>query len=326
MKLLRRVLTGALLFAVIVGGVWAITHRDQIYDWVRLHGYQPPTAITRLADDDTMTPYGRHLFYINRPDLTADKSYFNQQCGGKEQAIVLGCYHSNQLGIYLYAVNDPQLTGVEQVTAAHEMLHAAYDRLNATERNSVDSMLENYYQYSLHDQQIIDEINLYKQTEPNDVVNEMHSVFGTEIADLPAPLENYYKQYFTSRQKIAQYAANYQAAFTSREQQVSADDAQLGAMKKQIDGSQTELQQKQQALATQAAQLATEKSAGQIEAYNAGIAPYNNAIGAYNAGITALRSLISRYNTLVDRRNAIAIQENQLAQAINSQAPAAQPQ
>ena len=312
------------MLALVGGAVLAITHRTQLYDWVRLRDYQPPAAIGQLAADDTMTAYAQHLFYVNHPNLTANKSFFNQQCGGKEQAIVLGCYHGDELGIYLYAVNDPQLAGVEQVTAAHEMLHAAYDRLSAQQRSSVDAMLEDYYQHDLHDQQVIDEISLYKKTEPDAVVNEMHSVFGTEIASLPAPLEAYYKRYFTNRQKIAQYAASYQAAFTSRTQQVSADDTQLAAMKNQIDADQTALLQKQQALAAQQSQLNTEKAAGQVDAYNNGVGPYNTLVNTYNDAVAALRSLVNQYNALVDQRNSIALQENQLAQAINSQAATVQ--
>lgn len=316
----RRLVSTVLSLIVIGGSVFIYSQRQQIYDWSRLQNYQPPADVSQLARDDTMTSYAQHMFYINHPDLTADKSFFNKQCGNKEQTIVLGCYHGNQQGIYLYAITDARLTGIEQVTAAHEMLHAAYDRLSVSDRKNVDQMLQDFYTNDLHDKRIQDSIDLYKKIEPNDVVNEMHSVFGTEVANLPAPLENYYKKYFGDRSKVATFAANYQGAFTSLQNQVAADDAQLAAWKPQIDTMNNEVDQKQQSLATQKAQLDALRNSGNIEAYNAGIVPYNNAVYAYNALLERLKSLINQYNALVDERNAIAVQENQLSQAINSQA------
>ena len=72
---------------------------------------------------------------------------------------MLGCYHSNQDGIFLYNVQDARLAGVQQVTAAHEMLHAAYDRLSTKDKNYVDGLLMDYLQERPQDQRIIDTMN-----------------------------------------------------------------------------------------------------------------------------------------------------------------------
>jgi len=321
MRPLRRIVQTVVLFAVVGAGVIAAVHHQDIYDWARLRNYTAPASVAQIATDDTMTAKARRIFYVNQPVLTPDKPYFNKQCGDKEQTIILGCYHGNQRGIYVYAVGDPRLAGVEQVTSAHEMLHAAYDRLSSDERARINGLLEDFYQHDLQDKRIKDTIDLYKKIEPNDVVNEMHSVFGTEVANLPPALETYYQQYFSSRPKVAKYAATYQSEFTNREAQIAADDARLTAMKKQIDSDQTALDQKYQALTTQKAELDALRSRN-IAAYNAGVDSYNNAVGSYNAAVVALKNLIAQYNTLVDERNAIAVQESQLSQALNSQATA----
>jgi len=325
MRPLRRIVQTAVLLAVLGAGVLAVSNHQNIYDWARLRSYSAPAAVSQIATDDTMTAKARRIFYVNRPALTADKTYFNQQCGNKEQTIILGCYHGNQRGIYVYAVSDARLAGVEQVTSAHEMLHAAYDRLSREERTRINGLLEDFYQNDLQDKRIKDTIDLYKKIEPNDVVNEMHSVFGTEVANLSPALETYYQQYFTTRSKVAQYAATYQNEFTSREAQIAADDAKLAEMKKQIDSSQTTLDQKYQALVAQKTELDAQRNHN-IAAYNAGVEPYNNAVASYNAAVVALKNLIAQYNALVDERNAIAVQETQLGQALNSQttAPVAQ--
>lgn len=303
---------------VIASGVlwW---QRQNIEDWWRLHDYNPPTAITKLASDDTMTPLAQHLFYINHPSLD-DRTTFSKQCpnNGGEQTIVLGCYHPGENGIFIFNVSDPQLDGVEQVTAAHEMLHAAYARLRSSERSYIDGLIESYYKHDLTDQRIIGEIAIYKRTEPNSVNDEMHSVLGTEVANLPAPLENYYKQYFTNRQKIVGYANQYQQAFTSRQDAVANYDAQLSVLKTQISTNETNLAMQEQSINTTKAQLETALNSGNTAAYNAGVPGYNAQVDSYNSLITSTKALISQYNAMVDQRNAVALQEQQLSQELNS--------
>src|SRR5206468_584885 len=127
-----------------------------------------------------------------------------------------------------------RLSGVEEVTSAHEMLHAAYDRLSTKERNRVDELLQNYYDHQLTDQRIRATIDAYKASEPNDLQNEMHSIFGTEIATLPPELENYYSQYFADRSKVTTLAGEYEQEFTSRKTEIQSYDTQLDGLRAQI--------------------------------------------------------------------------------------------
>jgi hypothetical protein len=297
----------------------AAAHRQDIWDWWKLHSYQPSAAVEQLAAQDTMTDYGRHVFYVNQPAITANGS-FRAACpnDGGEQTIVLGCYHSNQNGIYLLNVTDNRLKGVEEVTAAHEMLHAAYDRLSGAERARVDKMLQDYYDNGLTDQRIRKTIEAYKSTEPKDLVNEMHSIFGTEVANLPAPLEQYYQKYFSDRGQIAAYAAQYQAEFTSRQSAIASDDAQLAQLKSQIDGLEADLKAKQAGITAAQANLSSLRGSNPA-AYNAAVPGYNAQVDAYNAEIAQVRDLISRYNALVAERNAIALEEDELVQDLSNQ-------
>lgn len=296
----------------------AAVNRQNILDWWKLHSYQAPASISALATQDTMTDYGRKVFYVNQPLITAG-STFREACpnDGGEQTIVLGCYHSNQAGIYLFNVTDARLNGVEQVTAAHEMLHAAYDRLSKTDRANVDKMLEDYYHNDLHDQRIIKTIDAYKSSEPNDLVNEMHSIFGTEIASLPAPLEQYYQRYFTNRGQIAAFAAQYQAEFTSRQNIISQDDSQLAQLKDQINGLEADLRAKQADITNTQSNLNSLRD-NNPAAYNAAVPGYNAQVDAYNAEIGQVRGLISRYNQLVAQRNSVALEEDELVKDLSS--------
>ena len=287
-------------------------------DWWQLRGYTPPAAVAALASQDTMTPYAEHVFYVNHPDIETSPAQFQQDCSESEKTIILGCYHSDQNGIFLYGVQDPRLAGVEQVTAAHEMLHAAYDRLSTKDRNYVDGLLDDYYKNQLSDQRIIDTINLYKQTEPNDVVNEMHSVFGTEIANLPSPLEAYYKQYFTNRQAVAGFANSYENEFTTREDQIKALKAQLDQLKTSIVSQEADLDSQLKQINSDRAKLDSQRSSGRIDEYNAGVASFNQEVNAYNNSVETLRGSISQYNQIVDQYNTVAKELANLAKSIDS--------
>ncbi len=297
----------------------AAANRQSIYDWVKLRSYTPPAEVAQLATDDTMTPLARHIYYVNHPAID-DKTTFAAACNSnaREQTIVLGCYHSDQAGIYVLGVSDPRLDGVEQVTAAHEMLHAAYDRLSSSERNKVDAMLEDYYQHDLHDQRILDTIAAYKKTEPHDVVNEMHSVFGTEVVSLPTGLEQYYQRYFTDRAQITGNAARYDAEFTSRQQAVAQDDIQLASMKAQISTDENDLKNRQTQIDSQRSQLLSARASNNIAAYNAGVPGFNGLIDVYNREVQTVQQLINQYNQLVTTRNAVALEEDQLVSDLSS--------
>ena len=307
-----------MLIALLIFGSVAAAERQNVYDWLALRNYQPSATIVQLANETTMNAYARKVFYVNHPNIE-NKSSFYQNCpnNGGEKTVVLGCYHNGQHGIFLLQVTDPRLSGVEQVTAAHETLHAIYDRLSPRERTYVDGLLMNYYQHDLHDPRLLTTIAAYKQSEPGQVVNEMHSVFGTEVMNLPTPLENYYKQYFTNRQKIAGYAAQYEAAFTSRKNQVTQDDSQLANIKNQINADEASLQAQQKTISSDQAKLEDLKNNGDYADYNNGVPAFNTEVDTYNSLVDTTRSLISQYNQLVVARNAIAIEENQLSQDLS---------
>jgi len=314
------------LGALIILVVWfsllglALINRQNIQDWWRLRNYQEPADIAQLASQDTMTAYAQKVFEVNRPAID-DKSSFAKTCpnnSGERTVLVLGCYHSDQAGIFLLGVSDPRLNGVEQVTAAHEMLHAAYDRLSSSERKKVDAMLTDYYQHGLKDARVRSTIDDYKKSEPNDVVNEMHSVFGTEVANLPSGLENYYSRYFTDRSKVTEFAASYESEFTSRQAAAANYNSQLTSLKSQIDNMEADLKSKQTSIDSQQANLVSLKNAGKYSAYNAGVPGYNALIDAYNAEVDSVKNLINQYNTILANLKAVALEEDQLVQELST--------
>jgi hypothetical protein len=306
------------LLIILAAALLVYGHLQAIGDWFRQYGYTPTSSVAALAADDTFTTTARHLYVINRPAIF-EKSQFAAKCARhQEQTIVLGCYHGYERGIFILQIaSDSRLQGVEQVTAAHEMLHAAYDRLTGKERTTVDAMLTDYYRHGLDDERIKATITAYKQSEPNDLVNEMHSIFGTEVAKLPAPLEQYYQRYFSDRQKVVNFAAGYQAEFTRRQQEVAADDARLADLKKTIEANQATLNTQAAQLNSRADHMNQFRSSGQTEAYNAQVASFNAAVNSYNQLVATTKAQIAQYNDLVVKRNALAEEQQQLTSELS---------
>jgi chromosome segregation ATPase len=212
------------------------------------------------------------------------------------------------------------------VTAAHEALHAVYERLSYSERERLNRLLEDYYAHGLTDQRVKDEIELYKKSEPDSVLDEMHSTFGTEISQLPPDLEKYYKKYFYDRTAVSALSQRYEQAFTSRQAKISRDDRRLAFMKQQIDSLQTDLHSQLEELNVLQAKLQASLSAGDTGQYNNGVFAYNAQVNAYNTGVARLKILISEYNKLVAARNAVAAELTTLDKALDSRsAPEKQP-
>jgi hypothetical protein len=294
------------LFVVLGLVLIAWAKRQAIYDWSRLQGYTPPDEIAQLAFDTTMNNSARRLFYVYHPELSQRDS-FNQKCSGfGEQTIVLGCYVSNA-GIYLFDVDDPRLQGVEQVTAAHEMLHAAYDRLSAAERARVDGMTAAAFE-KLNDERIRESIDGYRQRDPSVIPNELHSIIGTEVRDIPPDLETYYKKYFTNRHAIVAFSEKYESVLTTRRNKAAALELQISGLKNEIDVMEKTLAEEQQSLRNARGDVTTQE---QAQAYNARVDDYNQGVHEFNA-------MIKRYNALIDEYKSVALEAQELYKALDS--------
>jgi len=317
MKFVRRALPYVMLVVLLVAGTAFWFKHDRVLDWAAARGYQPTAAVQELAINTTMTAYAKQLFYANRPAIESKKE-FNAHCTDpSEQVAVLGCFTGNRLGIYVYDVTDERLNGIEQVTAAHEMLHQAYQRLSKKDKTRINGLLQEYH--DLHaSQQLKDKIASYKSSEPDQLQNEMHSIFGTEASDLPAELEDYYKQYFADRQQVLALHQKYQAEFDQRIAQISDYDNQLTQLKNQIEANKQELNTREQELHERHAQLDAYLAANRIQEYNAAVPGFNALVVAYRNLVNSTNKLVDQFNNLLATRNALAVQERQLEAAIDS--------
>ena len=224
------------LFSLVIA-IFLLLNRQHIIDQVIVWQYQPTGQISALAERASMNDQGRFYFYASQPSLEEATS-FNQKCDRKEQSTaILGCYTGRY--IYIYNVTDGRLDGIREVTAAHEMLHAAYDRLSESERKRINDLLEEEYTKLKGDKKLAERMAFYARTEPGERDNELHSVIGTEVADLDPELEEYYKQYFKERSKIVALHNKYENIFNALQSRAESLSVQLTELGNRIEADST---------------------------------------------------------------------------------------
>lgn len=310
----------SLTLLLVLGLGWLF--RQDVSDWYRLRQYDPPAEIVALADQTTMTDKARRVFYTTHPDITG-KDEFNAHCRQgtiSEYSIVLGCYINNgglYGDMYLYDIDDVRLRGVVQVTAAHEMLHAEYDRLDSDDKERINALLLETYR-QLPEGRVKDTIAQYEANDPSSVPSELHSILGTELTTLPPELEEYYAQYFTDRQAIVRYSEQYEAEFSRRQSQVAEYDARLSSLKASIEANQRTIDEQSASLSQQRATLDALESDGDAAGFNARVSSYNQQVANYNSLVQTTRSQIEEYNRLVEVRNDLALEVEELTKAIDS--------
>jgi hypothetical protein len=293
---------------------WVIGHEQDIRDWWRLQYYRPSAEIIQLADDTDLSHQGERIFFVSRPQIEG-RDQFNTDCAFPEHTLVLGCYSAQR--IYVYDVTDERLSGIKEVTAAHEMLHAVYDRMSSGERERIDALTAQVAD-GLTDKRLLKTIESYRDQDPASVPNELHSILGTEVADLPAELEDHYAKYFNDRTMIINLSKSYESVFVAIEDKLDDIKAKIDALDGQINQAVSSLDAEKTALDAESNRLSSLRNNGDIAAYNAGVPAYNNRVSAFNEAIETYKVNIKKYNDLVAQYNDLAVTQNELVQSINS--------
>ena len=228
----RIIVSLAVLAVVGAGSLAVITNKQYIADQWTVWRYDTSSVITGYENRATMTDHGRFLFQASTPVISA-ATKFNAVCGNTEEGSgVLGCYTPDNKQITLFDVTDPRLDGLEEVVASHEMLHAAWDRMSLDEQNRLGRLLNAEAEKLSGDAEFTARMEIYDRTEPGERTNELHSIIGTEVADLSPELETYYRQYFSDREALVALHVASNAVFeeiTAKSDALVAELDQLNA-------------------------------------------------------------------------------------------------
>lgn len=271
---------GLAIVAIVAGMVaapWDADRRQAYADQWIVWTEPPTTRIERLADELALTETGRRIFFASRPQIDA-ASDFQQHCP-LEGDVVLGCYGGKR--IYVYEVTDERLSGTIEATAAHELLHAFYDRLSPERAARIDQLVASHVDALPADDANRTVVEGYSQAQRAD---EWHSRLGIGYADLPPALEAHYAEVFLDRARIV--------AFTT------GATAELDDYSARIDRLSAELEAASEDLATRSA------------AYDAGITRLNADIEDFNrradsGRFTSREAFDAERDALLTRQDAL---------------------
>lgn len=307
--------------AVLSGAGWAAANPRLVADAVTVHRFEPPVAISALATDADMSERGRFVFYASVPELVPAES-FDLYCSRDEPGIgVLGCFTFAEARIFLYDITDADLEPFEVVVAAHEMLHAAWDRLSAEERLALEAPLEAVFAQLGPDHELVERIASYEAFDPSSRIPELYAIIGTEIAELPEVLEVHYAEYFDDRSVVVGIWQQIEAIFVELETELERLGAELEALAAQIDAER-------QAAERDATVLEADISAFNARAERPGGYTSQSAFerdrdallarqNALNAQIDATNATIDTYNALLDEFDALNEQAAALNRSLN---------
>lgn len=318
----RRPLLQLFASLVIIGlALWLYANRQYVVDQLVVWRFTPTQEVEQLASRSTLSGKGRFLYYASAPEVLA-RGPFNTACKAvaTEQTAVLGCYTAGK--IYVFDIQDPKLDGIKEVTAAHEMLHAAYERLSTSERSRVDGLLKQ--QQLGTDKPRIDELMAgYAKSEPGEQMNELHSILGTEIASLSPELEAYYKTYFEDRSSVTTLAKKYIGVFDDLKSQQESLVSTLNSLADSIDAKAVEYKSGSQALNADISSFNARATSGSMnrQQFDSERTSLVGRQAALKNLYDEIQSLIAQYDEKKKALEAVNLESTTLNRSINSTLP-----
>jgi len=199
-----------------------------IADQIRGLSFEPTAEMIALKNDLNLTTRGNTIFSSTHPTIK-DREEFNRVCAsGNSEVSILGCYDGQN--IFVYNIDNSELAGIKQSTLAHELLHAAWSRLSIADRARLEPELEFIYEANFDNLQ--PRLELYPQ---HNFYEELHSIVGTEFADLSNYLETHYARYFNDQDTIVGFFNNYDTKFRELKIQAEALYEQININQEIID-------------------------------------------------------------------------------------------
>lgn len=322
-KRTRSLWRGLVAMIVVAAGFGAAyVYGPQLIDAVRASQYTPSARVSQVEQRVALTNAGRRTFYATAP-VVEPAEQFNASCQSTERTTaILGCYHKDK--IYLYDVQNTELDGALEVTAAHELLHAVYARLTIFEKQQVDKLIQSQYEKVKDNNEIKSLMQYYKDAEPGQEINELHSIIGTTVPNLDSELERYYAKYFNDRGAIVVLNQQYTAVFARLEEQAetlrSKIDAEEVSLNAAIQGYENELSQLNSDIQS-FNQRATGGEFTSRALFNSTRAALMARVSVLDAKQQAINARVSAHNAMIQEYNNLAVRAHQLNSSINGVTP-----
>jgi hypothetical protein len=316
----RPSIVGWLLSALlIIGSLWLWQSRQWVVDAVTYYQYEPSAQVRQIAHEAELTSEAKFMFYASRPEVQSSDQ-FNNNCQRREaNSPILGCYSAHR--IFIFDVTDERLDGIETVTAAHETLHAVWERLSDQEKSKLTPLLEAAYK-KVTDDDLKERMAYYEKTEPGQSINELHSIIGTEYASIGPELEAYYKQYFKDRASIVKLHSEVDSVFTELSSESAALVKRIDALAQSINLATMSYNQAiiQLNLDVESFNQRARRSGGfttQSE-FEAELAALNQRRSALEASKQAIEADIVTYKSLLTQLETINAKASELNRSLDS--------
>jgi len=303
----------AVVVAAIGVGIWL--NREWFYDYWRGMTYEPSAEIVQIRDKLGLTERGIFLFNASQPELN-ERDDFNNNCPTSNvETAVLGCY--TEKSIYIYNINNEELAGIRELTAAHELLHAVWARMGEEERRGFVSELTRVFDDN--QARLSEELDSYEVDEKQE---ELYVRAGTEVKDLPEGLERHFAEIFTEQDRIVDYYEGYIGVFERIEAEMDGLTDEMEKLKSEIDTKTLDYEQR---MARLNADIVSFNSCAVV----VGCFEDENAFYARRGVLVAeqealailydeMGGLVDDYNELVEKYNKDVMYSNKLSNIVNS--------
>jgi hypothetical protein len=299
--------------AVIASTGWAAANPRIITDTVTVWQFDSTPAVSGYATRAAMSERGRFLFYASTPRVLAGGA-FDALCSREQADVgVLGCYTLADKRIYLYDIANPDLADFEVVVAAHEMLHAAWDRYTADERQAVGVLLEQAFTAVDPASELALRVASYEEYDASSRIPELYAILGTELAEIPDELELHYAEYFDDRSVVVSLWRQVESIFDELDQELERLSTELNTLAATITTERASLEQIAVALKVDIdafTRPGAYSSASQAEPDRLLLVDRQTAV---TAAIAATNVLVDNYNALREQFTVL----NDEAQALN---------
>ena len=292
-----------------------LANKTEIEDYFKGLSYEPTEEMILIRDSLGLTDDGLRIFNAAHPVLDS-RDDFNRDCDSSNPDIaVYGCYYSDK--IFVYNIDSEELAGFRESTAAHELLHAVWDRLSGVEKSRLIPLLESGY---AENKSVLEEtLEAYDESEK---IDELYVRLATQIKNLSPELEAHYSKIFSDQDKIVEFYDSYVTPFEELNKKIEELGKELETLKSDID----------------AKTLAYESRS---EKFNADVAEFNNCAntaGCFSSDwafstrrysliseeenlndlYNELNAMIDSYNSKVEIYNSNILHSNTLQSLINS--------
>lgn len=229
----RRELKAVVLVTAVLVAVNFVVQSRTVQDVFAGMWYWPSAQIEAMAEDLALTGAGKRILKATQPAVEGRES-FNEHCDShRTELSLLGCYTEGK--IYVYEITEERLAASNKVTLAHELLHAAWERMGAGEREEIRELLAEVQRENA--EWFETELAAYGEQEK---VEEVWTRAGTKLRELPERLEEKYARYFQERAKIVGFYEEYQAPFRELQARNTELREKILTMKTEIERERAE--------------------------------------------------------------------------------------